>query len=378
MSQRVICHLCSFSPEYPGSFVDALLCLADYGRRVHQAETLCVFPEEARTRKWLQRLEQQNVHYAFVPRKRNVIASVRSALRDYEPVLFHTHFFLFDLAPVVLKVTRYRRAGIVWHYHNPAVARLPHRIKDFIKLRMVARCAGVQCIAVGDGVYRSVLEAGLPGDRLTLIHNGIDASRFAPDPERRRAVRESFGASLDCTVYLVLGLDPLRKGVDLFIQAAAELHSRRRANALFLIIGRGETREFVASMPEHSRLGSSLRVIEPGDSFGDLLGGVDVMVSCSRSEGLSYAVLESMAAERLVISSDIPGVRETYGRAGGVWLFPSGDRLQLARLMGDIADLAEPERTARGQENARLVKTRYSLESWAGKVGVVYERVLGG
>src|SRR5438046_5877162 len=117
MSKRIICHLSDFNPEYPGSFVDALVFLARHCRQTLNTETLCVFPERARDRKWLQIFDDEGIKYGFVPAKKNVVGPLKRLLDDFQPLILHCHFVTFDLSAVILKVVKYRRANVVWHFH---------------------------------------------------------------------------------------------------------------------------------------------------------------------------------------------------------------------------------------------------------------------
>src|SRR5262249_15608908 len=97
VSQPVICQLSDFGPEYPGSFVESVVFLARHCRSTLQIETLCVFPDRARGRRWLARFDHEGVRYAFVPRKRSVILPLRRLLGAFHPVIFHSHFETFDI-----------------------------------------------------------------------------------------------------------------------------------------------------------------------------------------------------------------------------------------------------------------------------------------
>jgi glycosyltransferase involved in cell wall biosynthesis len=380
MKTPVFCHISNFSPEYPGTFVDALLCLAQHSRDDFQAQTLCIFPEEARERSWLKRFKDKGVDYGFVPRTRNVVGQLRNLLHGYNPLVFHTHFFLYDLCPVLLKVRSYREfrhSKIIWHYHNPANVKFPQRLKDIVKLQLLGSYFGNSCIAVGDGVYESLLKVGLSRDKLHLIHNGVATERFLPNEALRVSGRRALGIAENQFVYLLLGLDPLRKGVDVFIKAALDLVRSSVPNVLFLVVGRKETQAFVRNLPEYASVERKLKVIDPTEDVATLFGSVDVLVSASKSEGLAYSVLESMAAERLVLSSDIPGVQQSYGPAQGVWLFPNKDWAALAKLMGKSRELSLAERRHLGQLNSRYIQERYSLQIWAEKVTHIYSSILG-
>jgi hypothetical protein len=120
MNTPVICQLSSFSPAYPGSFVDSLLQLSRTCRHALRLETLFVFPDRARPRKWLEKFDQEHLKYAFVPGNRDILASLRQVLKGFEPVLFHSHFSRFDLAAVLVKLALYRDSKVVWHLHSMA------------------------------------------------------------------------------------------------------------------------------------------------------------------------------------------------------------------------------------------------------------------
>jgi len=174
----------------------------------------------------------------------------------------------------------------------------------------------------------------------------------------------------------LLGWDPFRKGVDLFIRAA-EATARAHQSAVFLIVGRKETKEFVSRCEGLSSLGTSLRVIDPVIDFPLFLSGIDVFVSPSRREGLSYAVLEAMAAGRVIISSDSPGVRSTYANSAGVWIFPQEDWKRLAQLFRMACEFSALEWTNFGRLNSEYVAEHHSLETWTKCIAGIYGELIG-
>jgi glycosyltransferase involved in cell wall biosynthesis len=374
--QPVICHLTDFGAQVPGSFVDALLCLALYCREKLQIEMLCLFPDRARGRTWLSRFDEDEVSYTFIPKTRDVVFDARYLLQHHKPIILHTHFSRPDISAVFLKMLLYKEAKIIWHLHSLAPLTFRQWVKDTLKVKLLARHFVDQCIAVGDGVYHNALDRGFPHEKLVLLHNGISTERFLPNNTRRESMRESFGLSNEHVVYLLLGRDPILKGVDLFVKAAAETVRHSSRNSFFLIIGGQETRDFVSRLPEASQLGTALRVIAPAEDFSSLLKGVDVLVSSSRSESFSYAISESMASGKLVISSDIPGIREIYGKSEGVWLFPAEAWQTLSSLMKRVQELPSSKREVLGQANAQYVVEHYALEKWVKKLGEIYRTLL--
>jgi glycosyltransferase involved in cell wall biosynthesis len=338
-------------------------------------ETLCIFPNEARNRRWLESFEKEGILFAFVPRERNTTFHLRSVLRGYNPLILHSEFVLFDLPSVILKLLCYKNAKVVWHLQSTASMTSKQAVKDLVKIRFLGQQLVDRVVAVGGGVYENAKERGFADGRLALVRNAVDTSRFGRNKEMRQRWRQSLGVPDEKFIFLLLGWDPYRKGVDLFLKAA-DLTRENHPDVLFLIIGREETRRFVRTCGEWSRLGSALRILEPVEDFVSLLSGVDVLVSPSRSEGLPYTVLEAMAAQRVVISSDIGGAREDYGQSEGVWFFPVEDWRRLSTLMKNARDLSADKRRSLGEANHLYVRGRYSLQEWSQNIVKIYTGLL--
>ena len=378
VKEPVICHICDFQPEYGGTFVDALISLDRYCRRNLKMGLFCIFPENARNKSWLKRLDEERVRYGFVPRKKTIASHVRLLLKNHDPLILHTHFFFFDLSAVLMKLLHFRKSRIVWHYHNPLDLTIKQRIRDAFKIRLCFNHFGNRCIAVGDAVYKSIRHAGMASEKAVLIHNGVNVGRFLNKCEVTPEARRDLRISTDDIVFLLLGWDPLRKGVDIFLKAAEEMCRRNYMNCRFLVVGSTETRRFISQLSCASKLGEVLTVIDPVEDLSSLLNAVDVLVSASRSEGLAYSVLEAMTAGKLVLSSDIALVRESYGRSEGVWLYPSEDWKMLADLMAKVVLLQSAEKQSLGRANSQYVIENHSLHRWSEKVGELYKELIGG
>ena len=375
MKPSVICHLSDFSPEYPGSFVDSLLSLSRYCRQVIGLETVCIFPEQATGLEWLELFDAEKVKYHFVPRKRNIVFPLRRLLQDYQPLIFHSHFETYDLSAIALKMLFYKKSKVVWHFHSIAQMTPRQRLKDLLKVSLLARNYGDMFIPVGDGAYQNAIERGFPTGKIQLNNNGVNTSRFSPDTIRREDTRVSLRASDDEIVFLSLGWSPIIKGIDILVKAISKFKETQFIqDSLFVIIGRDETGEFseIPSCPNWGRLSTFGPDFElPGPYFG-----IDVLVAPSRKEAFSYAVIEAMAMGKLVICSDIdiPAVHSAVGKSEGVWLFPSEDWNMLAGQR--INQLSQSERERLGQANLQHVKANFSQESWANRMVKLYTQLL--
>lgn len=377
MKIPIVCHLCDFGPEVPGSFVDSMLYLAHSCRHQMNIETFFIFPERARKRSWLNRFDKQCFPYGFVPRKRNIIFEVRNLMNDYNPLIFHTHFSQFDIPALLLRFF-YRQSKVVWHYHNEPGLTKWQRIKDVIKIRGLGGYFVNKFIAVGELVYFGLINAGLPEQKVTLVYNGIDTNRFLTDEFNRQNARNSLGIPDGYTVFLLLGWEPQTKGIDVFIKAAQEILRNEKNKAIFVIVGMEETRKVVSGIFQKSSFHKAIRVIDPVADFPFLLSGVDIFVSCSRSEGSPYAVLEAMSAKKIILSSNItiPVVSGRHGRAEGVLVYPTENWISLSGYMEQCLEMDQITRAALGSVNYEHVQAFYSVEIWAEKIRKIYLSLL--
>ncbi|HXV76387.1 MAG TPA: glycosyltransferase family 4 protein [Candidatus Polarisedimenticolaceae bacterium] len=113
------------------------------------------------------------------------------------------------------------------------------RVLEWLELRMYD--AATQIVTVGDGYRRCLLEKGVAGTRISVVMNGIDRRLFSPrEPDRRLIERLGlvgrFVVSYSGTIGMACGLEVV-------LDAAAELNARGRREVVFLLVGDGARRE---------------------------------------------------------------------------------------------------------------------------------------
>lgn len=310
-----------------------------------------------------------------MPRRRLAVSELKRVVGSDQPTIIHTHFTLYDETALLFRSLFCRTASVIWHFHSTGKLTPLQRFKDLAKVRMLGRYLGDGFIAVGDGTFRFALARGVPATRLHLIHNGVNVARFQSDSTRRLTIRQQLGIPDQAFAFLLLGWEPQRKGVDLFVRAAQKLQPKNHSN-VFLIVGNDNTRRAIEELPRDPQSDIEIKIIAAREDFPGLLDAIDVFVSASRSEGFSYAMAEAMAAGKIVLASDIPGVREGFSGAPGVWLFPDGDWMALMRLMQRSTMLSVGYRANLGKANLRYAAESLSLEAWTENIGNVYRGLL--
>lgn len=286
--------------------------------------------------------------------------------RELAPDLFHLHTgraaWLGGLAA--------RRAGV------PAVVtrRMDRRVKRGWRTRLLYESLTRRVAAISPAVAECLREGGVPASRIELIPSAVDL----PAPARERGeVRRAEGASEDACVLLSLAALVRRKGLDVLLEALAQLDEPGEGGhrPLLWIAGDGPERADLEARARSLGLASQVRFLGRRDDPADLLAACDVFVLPSRREGLGVAALEAMAAGRPVVASRVGGLGEAVvHEETGLLVTPEDPKTladALARLLGDAAlrdrlGAAGPARVGRAHGPEQMVASYVAL----------YERVL--
>ncbi|MCB9753555.1 MAG: glycosyltransferase [Myxococcales bacterium] len=197
------------------------------------------------------------------------------------------------------------------------------------------------------GVSRALCERAsrVFGRPVAHITNSVDATVFKPET-RDNSLVASLGLA-GATVIGFAGELREKKGMRYLLPAFAEVCRRRDAHLLLIGGVRRDAEEalaaFARAAPEaHARIHALDYARKPARLCG-LLALCDLMVFPSLQEGTPNAVLEAMAAERLVLATAVGGHLDliTHGEHGA--LLPLDE---LDRLPGAIEEMLElPEET---------------------------------
>ena len=210
---------------------------------------------------------------------------------------------------------------------------------------------------------------GIPGRITRVIYNGIDLDRVRPQraPDR---VRTSIGLGENQTVVgMVARLAP-EKDPWTFLEAAERVH-RVDPRVRFLLIGDGPLAGTL-----RARGGTGLHFVGYSDSVADWLQIMDIMVlTSSRVEGCSNAILEAMALGRPVIATRVGGNRELIRHGETGLLIEPRDPAALAeaiqRLLGDRTLRLELAARARAQ-----LSERFSQQEMVEQYQILYSQLI--
>jgi glycosyltransferase involved in cell wall biosynthesis len=203
-------------------------------------------------------------------------------------------------------------------------------------------------VCVSRSAAQTLADAGIAPDRLTVIDNGVDLSRFSSVPRPGAGV-------------LAVGRLTRQKGFDVLLDAL------RLSPVPTTILGEGEDRGLLESRAV------GLPVTLPGwrSDIRPALRAAAVLVIPSRWEGFGLIAVEAMASGVPVIASGVDGLAEVVGDAGV--LVPPEDPVALSAAIRRL--LADPDLQADLRQRGLSRARQLSIERTVARYEALYREI---
>lgn len=230
---------------------------------------------------------------------------------------------------------------------------------------VVANCASVR---------RRVLDAGVPTERVTVVHEGIDLAPWQGLARGRAEARRALNLPADALVVSCAASLRPRKGQRLLIDAFARVARAHPRGVLFLA---GEGTDQRALRARAGALGLADRVRIPGAvrPVQRLYAASDVFCMPSWHEGLSNACLEASAAGLPLVVTDVGGLPEIVMHQTTGEVVAPGDVAALATALDKM--LADPEwRRRAGAAGAQRTAGMFTHTRMAAATEALWSRLL--
>jgi glycosyltransferase involved in cell wall biosynthesis len=215
---------------------------------------------------------------------------------------------------------------------------------------------------------RLLADEGLPEKHLTVIPNGLPEEAFsnpAPAlPSRPGVLR----------VGLIARMNEPVKNQSLFLRSAARL-APAFPEAEFVLVGDGALRGELEALAEQLGLGKQARFLGERGDVTAVLAALDVSVVASRSESLSNVILESMAAGKPVVATNVGGNAELVREGATGLLVPPDDVERFAEAIGGLLR-NRAQREEFGARAKSLAHSHYRMERVCEQYEELYARLL--
>lgn len=214
-----------------------------------------------------------------------------------------------------------------------------------------ARWAGAFAAVSGEVAESYCAALGVSASRCRVLHNSVDASRFAGDRKPRSGGR---GLRL-----VHVGRHVRQKGLDVLLAALARLP--KDAEVVVDQYGAGPLGESLRNEARERGVDARIRWHGLSKDVSGALQAADAFVLPSRHEGLALVYLEALAAGLPVIASDLPANREVDPQGRATLFYPKNDDEALSRAILSLA--GNPQRRGELAREARALSEPFRVES---------------
>jgi glycosyltransferase involved in cell wall biosynthesis len=170
----------------------------------------------------------------------------------------------------------------------------------------------------------------VPRSKLTHVYNGINLDLFYS--EDKSELRKKFIKNNENDVFLIgiIGRLIKRKGHSYLIKTIHKLILDGISNIKVLVVGEGEYLDNLVKLRNRLNLKNHIKFLGFKKNVRDFYNILDLLCVPSDFEGFGYVIIEAMACQTLVLSSDIPGPNEIISHGINGLLFKKGDINDLA------------------------------------------------
>ncbi|MEM1284112.1 MAG: glycosyltransferase family 4 protein [Pseudomonadota bacterium] len=207
---------------------------------------------------------------------------------------------------------------------------------------------------------------GDPQGRARVVYNGLRDTEFADGP-----------VWLDEPDYDFAFVGEMRtiKGVDLVLEALDGLERPDGHKPKVLMLGDGPLLDAYKRMAED--LGLAEKVHFAGrQPVRQAFAATNTLLVPSRAESLPYIVMESIAAGKQVIATDVGGIGEIFGPTRDA-LVPSEDVTALREAMASSFERPVGEAQQKIEDRFAFVRQTFHVDTMVDQVAAAYRELLG-
>ena len=302
----------------------------------------------------------------------SAVSKLKQLLRREQPDVIHTH----GLGPLTYAaLARLTGARFPLLHGEHGSLQPPDLTQRRLRMRKwLYRCCDA-IHTVSHGLTDELEQRGLASKPIQTIVNGVDTVRFHP-AENPAAARLTAGLPADAQVAGIVGRFIVFKRHDMLLEAFEQIAETLPKLHLVIVGSRGETEEQIYAQARASRFADRIHFTGFTTEPELYYRAMDILAMPSEKEGMSNALLESMACAVPALCSGACGNAEILKHEEDGLLLDLPDANALAQHM--VNYLKQPELLNQLGSNAReTVLKRYSMEAMGNNYLSLYQELIG-
>lgn len=306
-----------------------------------------------------------------------VVVRLTRLLRQLRPDVVHTWMYHADLlGGIAARLAGCRR--VIWCLRHSNLSKTENKRSTLAVVAMCARVSSwlpMKILSCSNRAKEVHAEAGYASEKIYVIPNGFDLSRFTPDFSSRFSLRAELGLPAETQLVGVVARFDVQKNHIGFVHAAAQLLKEMPA-VHFVLAGTGvddKNLELKAAIASHPSLQSHMHLLGRRDDIPRLMAALDVLASPSHGEAFPNVLGEAMACAIPCVVTDAGDSAEIVGDSGRV--VAVNDMASLTQQIFEILQLTAAQRAAQGELARARIQAEYEISHVVELYQEFYERV---
>ena len=232
-----------------------------------------------------------------------------------------------------------------------------------------------RCIANCHAVKNQVVQRErLTEEKIEVIYNGLDLASYE-NSNNGKELRNELGIDDHIPlVGMIANFNFEIKGHRYFLEAAKTV-LEKIPNVEFLLVGDGPLRNHYKELTHELGLKGKVHFLGERSDVSAILSNLSISVLSSTSEGLSNVILESMAAGKPVIATNVGGSREIVVNGVTGYLVPPADSQTMAKAITEL--LQDPDKAiTMGVAGKKLVGEKFSIKAMVERYENLYKSLM--
>lgn len=250
--------------------------------------------------------------------------------------------------------------------------------KDFLHKKIYERVT--YALAISNVIAKNLLDTTpLSEEKVLLLHNAVDTSKFNPDKIDRAIVRNEFNIKDNELLIGMMARFSPGKGHEEFLYAAKFLIDKHN-NVKFMIVGEASKDE-EAYEKEIKMLSNKLGLTEKLIFTGfrkdtpEILAAMDIFVFPSHAEAFGIALAEALSMAKPSVCSNSDGVLDIAVDGVTSYLFNKQNWIELAEKIELLIQNREL-RTQFGREARKRALELFDLNIFTNKLINIYQKAI--
>jgi len=276
-----------------------------------------------------------------------------SFLKREKPDIIHLHLQPARFYTVIIKL--FTRARLIYTIENE----IKNKTRDEKIFEKIFYLLTDRIIAVSNSVKASYCrEMGIKGNKISVIYNGVDISRFSD--LNNGCFRKELALSAQNIIITTVARLVSFKG-HIYLVRAAKILKEKYPYLRFIIVGDGDNKANIISEIKKLEVEDIFILTGHRRDIDNILSSTDIFVLPSVwYEGQPIALIEAMTAGKAIVTTNIEGVKEVVN--GNAVLVSPENPLLLAKGIEGLV-LNKDKRLLLGKEAKKWAESRFSLES---------------